>query len=131
MCGVDDGVTSNITCAWPARRSVSAGVVPRYGTWIMSIPVMNLNSSPATCCTDPMPAEAMLTLPGLALAKAMNSGTVLAGNRRIDLHDLGHAEDAGDRRDVAKKHEAELVVERRVDRVSRDDQQERMPVRGR
>src|SRR6516225_7790371 len=31
MCGVDDGVTSNITCAWPARRSVSAGVVPRYG----------------------------------------------------------------------------------------------------
>src|SRR5215472_16345449 len=107
MCGVDDGVTSNITCAWPARRSVSAGVVPRYGTWIMSIPVMNLNSSPATCCTDPMPAEAMLTLPGLALAKAMNSGTVLAGNRGIDLHDLGHAEDAGDRRDVAKKHEAE------------------------
>src|SRR5215813_2384759 len=33
MCGVDDGVTSNITCAWPARRSVSAGVVPRYGMW--------------------------------------------------------------------------------------------------
>src|SRR5262249_3814481 len=119
------------TCTWPARRSVSAGVVPRYGTWIMSIPVMNLNSSPATWCTDPMPAEAMLTLPGLDLGESNEFRNGLGRNRRIDLHDLRHAEDACDRRDVAKKHEAELVVERCVDRVRRDDQQERMPVRGR
>src|SRR5262245_23893770 len=41
------------------------------------------------------------------------------------------AVNARDRCDVAEKHEAELVVERGVDRVRRDDQQERMPVRGR
>src|SRR5215510_63253 len=38
----------------------------------------------------------------------------LGRNRRIDLHHLGHAEDAGDRRDVPEKYEAELVVERRL-----------------
>src|SRR5262249_38828039 len=80
MCGTDDGVTSNITCTCPASRSVSAGVEPRYGTCTRLTPAMNLNSSPATCCGPPMPAEAMLILPGLALAYAMNSGTVFAGN---------------------------------------------------
>ena len=46
----------------------------------MSVPVMNLNNSPAICGDVPTPGDAMLILPGLALAKAMNSGTVLAGN---------------------------------------------------
>src|SRR5262245_33682762 len=52
----------------------------------------------------------------------------LGRNRRIDLHDLGHAEDAGDRRDIAEKHEAELVVERRVNSVRRGHQKERIPI---
>src|SRR5215831_9859089 len=34
----------------------------------MSTPVIILNSSPATCGPEPMPADAMLILPGLALA---------------------------------------------------------------
>ena len=34
----------------------------------MSTPVIILNSSPAMCGALPLPAEAMLTLPGLALA---------------------------------------------------------------
>ena len=46
----------------------------------MSTPVMSLNSSPANRGELPLPADAMLILPGLALAYAMNSGTVLAGN---------------------------------------------------
>ncbi len=37
-------------------------------------------SGPQTRVALPMPADAMLILPGLALAKAINSGTVLAGN---------------------------------------------------
>src|SRR5215467_9338242 len=52
----------------------------------------------------------------------------LGRNRRIDLHDLGHAEDAGDRRDVTEKHEVELIVERRVNSVRRGHEKERIPV---
>jgi ABC-type branched-subunit amino acid transport system ATPase component len=61
-------LASNITCTWPPKRSVSAGVEPRYGTCTMSTPAMNLNNSPATCCGPLMPDDAMLILPGLALA---------------------------------------------------------------
>ena len=43
----------------------------------------------------------------------------------------GHAADARDRRDVADEIEIELVVERRVDRVRRSDQEERVAVRRR
>jgi hypothetical protein len=34
----------------------------------MSTPAAILNSSPTTCVLDPVPAEAKLILPGLALA---------------------------------------------------------------
>ena len=44
---------------------------------------------------------------------------------------MRHAEDAGDGRDVAEKHEAELIVERRVDRIPRNDEEERIAVRER
>jgi hypothetical protein len=42
-------------------------------------PAIILNSSPDKCGPVPLPADAMLILPGLALAYAMNSETVLAG----------------------------------------------------
>ena len=61
----------------------------------------------------------------------MNSGTRLGRNRRIYHHDVGAADDARDRRDVADEIEIELVVERRVDRVRRTDQEQRVAVRGR
>ena len=41
---------------------------------------------------------------------------------------FGLAADACDRRDVAEEIEAELVVERRIDRVRRTDQQQRVAV---
>src|SRR5262245_5584795 len=43
-------------------------------------------------------------------------------------HDEGCANDASDRRDVADEIEIELVVERRIDRVGRSDQEERVAV---
>ena len=58
----------------------------------------------------------------------MNSGTELAGTDRIHLHDVGYADDAGDRRDVADEIVAELVVERHVDRRPRVDQEQRVAV---
>ena len=41
----------------------------------------------------------------------------------MDLHDKRHDEDASDRCDVADKIEAEIVIERSVDRVCRHDQE--------
>ena len=48
--------------------------------------------------------------------------------RRIDDHHVGIAADAGDRRDGTGEVEAEVVIERRVDRVGERGQQERVPV---
>jgi len=52
-------------------------------------------------------------------------------NRRMYRHDVWVANDASDGRDVADEIEIELVVERRVDRVGRSDQEERVSVGGR
>ena len=47
-------------------------------------------------------------------------------------HDVGHAEDACDRHDVAEEIVVEFAFEeRRVDRARRGDQQERIAIRGR
>src|SRR6516225_6924396 len=40
----------------------------KSSTSFMSTPAIILNSSPTTCCGVPLPADAMLILPGLALA---------------------------------------------------------------
>jgi hypothetical protein len=50
------------------------------GTWTIFTPAIILNSSPERWMELPVPDDAILILPGLALAWAMNSGTVLAGN---------------------------------------------------
>ena len=67
MCGIEAGV-SNMSCTWPPIRSVIALPAPRYGTCTMFTPVIILNNSPAMWMPVPMPAEAKLSLPGLALA---------------------------------------------------------------
>src|SRR5262245_18762969 len=80
----------NMTCTCPLIRSVRAGAPPRYGTWTRFRPAMMLNSSPAKCGWVPMPGDAMLILPGLALAYAINSGTVLAGTDGFTSIRLGN-----------------------------------------
>src|SRR5262249_58247662 len=75
---MDAGRLSNADCTWPASRSVTSGAEPRYGTCGMLTPAANLNSSPATCEVEPVPNDASVILPGLALASAINSGTELA-----------------------------------------------------
>src|SRR5512132_1504423 len=68
MCGMDGCRLSKATWTWPARRSVSMGAEPRYGTCCMLTPVISLNSSPDMWIDVPVPDDAMLILPGLALA---------------------------------------------------------------
>src|SRR6266480_4808295 len=52
-------------------------------------------------------------------------------NRRVHHHNVGLAADGRDRRDVAYEIEIELVVKRRVPRVSRSNLQQRVAVRWR
>jgi hypothetical protein len=49
-------------------RSATIGPEPRYGTCTIVIPVIILNSSAAMFGPVPLPGEAQLILPGLALA---------------------------------------------------------------
>ena len=56
-----------MTSTWPPIRSVSAGPAPLYGTCSIWQPVIDLNSSPERCTEVPLPDDAMLILPGLAL----------------------------------------------------------------
>ncbi len=52
----------------PAIRSLMAAAPPRYGTWVICVPVMLLNSSPPIWPGEPLPDDAIDSLPGLALA---------------------------------------------------------------
>ena len=52
------GIESNINCTLPAIKSCPAGPLPRYGTCVMSTPVMNLNNSPARCGAPPWDEDA-------------------------------------------------------------------------
>ena len=85
----------------------------------MSTPAIILNSSPAMMGRGPVAGRRHVDLAGIGLGIGDELGNRLGRNRWIDHHDIGHADDARDRRDVADEIEIELVVERRVDRVRR------------
>ena len=55
----------------------------------MLIPVSILNSSPDMWIVEPLPEDAMLSLPGLALAYAISSGMVLIGSEGFTTTTLG------------------------------------------
>src|SRR5262249_60257489 len=68
MCSMDAGRLSNAISTCPPTRSVSMGPEPRYGTWSKSTPAIILNNSPATGDVEPTPNDAIVILPGWALA---------------------------------------------------------------
>src|SRR5215831_17969875 len=55
-------------------------------------------------------------------------GDRLSWNRWIHHHEVGHDNNAGDRRDVADEIEVELLIKRRVHRVRRMDEEERIAI---
>src|ERR1700752_4606521 len=75
----------------------------------------------------PLPLEAMLSLPGLALAQAINSGMVLAGTDGLTTHYERVAADARNRCKIA--NETEFLVVHRLDQISRYDEDKGMSVR--
>ena len=59
--------------------SCTAGMLPLYGMWVSFTPATSWKSSPVMWVEEPEPAEPKLISPGLALAIATKSWTVLAG----------------------------------------------------
>jgi hypothetical protein len=65
----------------------------------------------------PVAARRHIDLARIGLGIGDELGDRFGRNRRIDLHHVGHAVDARDRRDVADEIVIELFVKRRVDDV--------------
>ena len=55
MKGSADGRLSKMIFTWPATVSLSAGPEPRYGMWVMKVPVRFLNSSICRWAMPPVP----------------------------------------------------------------------------
>src|SRR5262249_23296705 len=89
----------NMYCTWPPTRSMSALPVPLYAIRTTSIRAIDLNSSPAMCGAEPFEPAAQLSCPGRALARAINSGTVLAGSDGCATRRLGTRSTTGPGRD--------------------------------
>src|SRR5256885_10968485 len=69
-------------------------------------------------------------LAGIGLCIRNELGEGFCWNGWMHLHNVGHTYDARNGCNVANEIETELVVERRVDRVRRTNQEERMPICG-
>jgi hypothetical protein len=50
-----------------------AGALPLYGTWVAVMPTEALKDSATRCAVAPVPDDAKVYLPGLALSIATNS----------------------------------------------------------
>lgn len=57
MNGTTAPLVTTMALIWPPIRSVSAGLLPRYGTWRMSTPASCAMRCPSRCCGSPMPGE--------------------------------------------------------------------------
>ena len=57
-CGSTVEAGANMSCTWPPSRSVTAGVLPLYGTWTILTSAISANSSPDRWGEVPMPDEA-------------------------------------------------------------------------
>src|SRR5215831_18305697 len=78
--GTAPAMLENASCTFPLMTSGYAAPMPRYGTCVISMPAASLIISPARWGAVPTPADAKLSLPGLALAQAMNSENVFTGS---------------------------------------------------
>jgi hypothetical protein len=73
-----------------------------------------LNSSPATWGELPLPPDAMLILPGWALAIGDELGNRIGWNRWIHHHDEGPAHDVRDRPRWRLKNESRTSADRKL-----------------
>src|SRR3981189_3533227 len=72
----------------------------------------------------PVPARGIVDLARIGLGIGNELGNALGWKRRIDLHDVWHADNSGSRREVTEEIVVEPVVEGRVNRMCRTYQEE-------
>src|SRR4029077_9429739 len=79
ISGTAGAMAPNEIGVWPATVEPTAGPPPPNGTCTKSSLSDSLNSSPTSCGGVPVPGEAKLYLPGVALISATSSLTDVAG----------------------------------------------------
>ena len=77
------------------------------------------------------PGRSHVDLAGIALGVGNELGNGLGGNRRMNRQDTGQASDACNRRDVSNEIELKSLIERRIDRRRRRDEQQGIAIRRR
>jgi len=97
----------------------------------MLIPVIILNSSPDIMTGTPDATRRHAELARIRLGVGDELRNCCGRNRWVHHHDVGRDNNAGDRRDVTDEMEIQFVVERRVDRLCRNDHEQRVAVSGR
>src|SRR5262249_58135853 len=117
---------TNLTC--PPITSVIASPPPRYGTWLIVMPVRSRSSSSNTCCSVPLPDDAISMPPGVALASAITSATVFAGTDGGDDENVRHQRDQKDRIEILAVVEGQDAIKRAVDRKRSGIVQDRVAV---
>ena len=120
---------SNMSCTWPPIRSVIALPAPRYGTCTMFTPAISLNNSPGHVDAGADAGRSEVELAGIGFRVGDELGNGGDRDRLVHHQDVRHADHARDRRDVTNEIEAQLVVERVVDRVRRNHLEQRVAVR--
>src|SRR5262249_31417555 len=128
MYSITEGMLVNTTCTCPPRRSVSAAAVPRCGTCHVHadhrLKQLALQMGGGSDTT-----RRHGELAGIGLGIGDELGDRRRWNREVRYHNVVHAGDAGNRRDVAAEIETELFVHRSIDRVCRGEQEERVAIR--
>ena len=80
ISGTAGAIAPNEIGVWPATVEPTAGPPPPNGTCTRSSLSDSLNNSPTSCGGVPVPGEAKLYLPGVALTRSTSSLTDFTGS---------------------------------------------------
>src|SRR5262249_46583533 len=91
ICGCSEPRLAVYMSTWPPSAAVSAGPAPVNGMCTILVSVRICSSSPARYGVVPAPGLVQLSLPGLALARAIRSGSDLMSDLAGTVMTFGDA----------------------------------------
>jgi hypothetical protein len=77
--GMTGTMSLNTSCTSPAIAAWMLGTPPRYGTCVIEMPACLFKVASDRCAVEPLPDVPALSWPGLVLASAISSLSVLTG----------------------------------------------------
>ena len=89
MYSIAPTMVGNETCL-SGNQVDEGGRRSTIGHVVKLTPAIILNNSPQRWLDDPFPPDAMLSLPGLALARSMSAGIVVARTDGCTTTNVGH-----------------------------------------